>query len=117
MNDTVTIKNAIIKSATITTHDRGFLDCWLDLDYGGSGQGFGGFVLYLPESFDHHRLMSPAGHFIYRVMEIAGVESWKELEGKPIRVKSSFSHIDAIGHILNDDWFNPESELKAREEI
>lgn len=106
-------KNAVIESASITCGDRGFLDCWLSLDYGGTGQGFGGYVLYLPKSFAHHKLESVAGHFIYRVMEIAGVTAWDKLKGKTIRVKAENSGVRAIGHIVRDDWFSPSEDFAA----
>jgi hypothetical protein len=110
------IKNAVISSASITTADRGLLDAWLNLDYGGSGQGFGGFALYLPKSWTHYSLLSPAGHFIFRVMEIAGVDKWENLKGKTIRVKTDSDRdfdgsIVAIGHIVKDDWFNPSEDF------
>lgn len=101
------IKNAVIKSATITTEDRGVLSAWIQLDYGDSGQGFGGYALYLPKSFDHHELNSCAGHFIYRCMEVAGVMKWENLVGKTVRVKSENLKVHAIGHIVKDDWFDP----------
>jgi len=108
----IEIKNAIIESAEITDSDRGFLDCWLQLDYGGTGQGFGGYALYLPKSFKHHKLESVAGHFIWRVMEIAGVSKWKDLKGKTIRVKAEHNKVHAIGHIVKDDWFCPSDDFK-----
>ena len=106
------IKNAIIEKATITSDDYGILSAWLYLDYGGSGQGFGGWSLYLPKSFNHHKLESVAGHFLFRCMEIAGVTNWNELQGKTIRAKADHFKIESIGHIVKDDWFNPSEDFK-----
>ncbi len=107
----IELKNAVIESAEINTGDRGFLDCWLTLDYGGSGQGFGGWTLYLPKHWTHHKIESPAGHFIFRVMEVAGVEKWSQLKGKTIRVKADHGRVHAIGHIIKDDWFDPSQDF------
>ena len=106
------IRNAVIKSATITSEDHGCLSAWLHLEYGHSGQGFGGYALYLPKSFSHHEIKSVAGHFIWRVMEIAGVIKWDQLPGKTIRVKADNVSINSIGHIVKDDWFCPSEDFK-----
>jgi hypothetical protein len=108
------IRNAVIESATISSDDHGLLSAWLHLDYGGSGQGFGGYALYLPKSFTHHKIESVAGHFIWRCMEVAGVTEWSQLHGKTIRVKGGFSGIEAIGHIVKDDWFYPAEDFKEK---
>jgi len=107
------IKNAVIESAVIDIADRGFLTVWVHLDYGGSGQGFGGYALYLPKSWTHHRLREgAAGHFLYRVMEIAGVGKWDQLKGKTVRVKIVNGLVSAIGHIVKNDWFDPGKDFK-----
>lgn len=110
-------KNAIITDATITSDDHGLLSAWLMLDYGGSGQGFGGYCLYLPKDFEHHNLKGPnyAGHFIWRCMEIAGVTEWQKVVGKTIRVRGDRAGIDAIGHIVKNDWFSPRDDFQKME--
>ena len=40
----IKIRNAIIESARINNDDHNLLSAWLSLDYGGSGQGFGGYA-------------------------------------------------------------------------
>lgn len=105
------ISNAIIKKARIDMGDRNLLTAWLDLDYGSTGQGFGGYSLYLPKSYTHHELKSYAGHFLFRCMEIAGVETWDSIVGKSIRVKHNWQKIEAIGHIIKDDWFYPDKDF------
>ena len=109
--------NAVITSTTITTDEHGCLGCWLHLDYGGSGQGFGAWALYLPKSFTHHKLLSHVGHFIYRVMEVAGVDKWDQLPGKTIRVRAEHSQVHAIGHIVKDIWFEPSKEFKEAHHV
>jgi hypothetical protein len=111
--------NAIIAGASIGIEENGSLTAWITLDYGGSGQGFGGFALYLPESFAHHAWDAPpAGHFIYRILQVAGVEGWSDLVGKTVRVRAEHSGVQAIGHIVKDDWFDPRAEFaRLREEV
>ena len=107
------IKNALIKSVSMSTADHGVLSAWLHLDYGGCCQGFGGYALYLPKDYKHAMMKGNyAGHFIWRCLEIAGVSEWKDLPGKTIRVKANHSSVEAIGHILKDDWFCPREDFK-----
>jgi hypothetical protein len=111
----VETKNAVITGASFDT-ERG-LSAWVHLDYGGSGQGFGGYLLYAPEGWRAHASpVNYAGHFIYRVLEVAGASDWSKLAGKTVRVKADFGKVHALGHIVKDDWFDPEQEFKRLRE-
>jgi len=99
-------RNAIICSAYFET-ERG-LSAWLVLDFGGGQkQGFGGYSLYPPQNKGNY-----AGHFIWRVFQIAEVNDWCALVGKPARVRIGDLHIVSIGHIIKDDWFDPAKEFE-----
>lgn len=108
------IKNAVIESVSINDGERGFLTAYLFLDYGDGGhQGFGGYTLYLPKEYANHTAsINYAGHFIFRCMQIADVDSWDKIAGKTIRVKAEHSKVHAIGHIIKDDWFDPSKDFE-----
>lgn len=109
--DNVEIKNAVITDVRFDV-ERG-LSVWITLDYGGSGQGFGGYLLYAPKGWvAHNKGGDFTGHFIWRVLETAGVEEWSKLVGCTIRVKATFGKVEAIGHIIKDKWFNPSEEFQ-----
>lgn len=91
----------MIQNAKITGTSLGFdhhYSFWVYLDYGGSGQGFGGFAL--------------GGEFTDYVLRgvlttVLEEGTWEDLKGKPCRVKIEDGTIVAIGHYLEDKWFNP----------
>lgn len=112
-----TIKNAVIDNVMLEIEDHGILSCFIGTKMeNGFYQAFGGWSLYLPPSYTYHDINSFAGHFIYRVLEIAEVENWNDLVGKAIRVYSDWNKIHAIGHIIDDDWFIPSLDFKKVEE-
>lgn len=119
------ISNAIVESATIQLDHSCFLCVWLSLDYCGSGQGFGGHVLGGVSDVsagDHRNQPNLAAEAIVRIMEVCGVDKWKNIPGKTIRVKRTTDglggDIIAIGHIVKDIWYDPKktfSEWKLAE--
>lgn len=116
-----TIENGRITHADIM-FSRGFiLDCWLTLEFDGSGQGFGGYVLG-GNPFDttaacarHHEQRNLAADFIGGVMAVADVEKFSHLVGKVIRVRreTSFGTIEAIGHAFKDRWYEPKVRMEV----
>lgn len=45
--------------------------------------------------------------FIRRVLDLLEVNAWEKLPGTFLRVRASWSKVDAIGHPLKDRWFSP----------
>lgn len=108
--------NAVIEKAVIEINERGFLSAKIVLNYAdGMSQIFGGYRLYTPKGERHHELKSLAGHFIYRVMQVAGASKWEHLVGNNIRVKSDERRVHAIGHIVNNDWLYPHADFSDKQ--
>lgn len=109
----IEVKNAVIESARFDT-ERG-LSAFLSLDYGNSThQAFGGYILYAPKGWASHGISGNfCGHFIWRCLDIAGVDDWARLPGRTIRVKADMGKVQAIGHIVKNDWFDPAEDFEA----
>jgi len=106
------LKNAVIKSASIFIGDHGMLTAYIHLDFGGSSQGFGGYVLE-GGSRGFARSKNYCGHFIRRALDVVGVENWEDLKGKSVRVLSTHHKVRAIGNIIADEWFCPDVDFKG----
>lgn len=95
-----------IRNAKVTGTDLGYYDgfgsiknAWVYLDYGGSGQGFGGYVLGGPFT----------DGFVYGVLEALECASWEKLPGQYCRVEIRGGLARRIGHPLKDQWFDPKA--------
>ena len=105
-------KNAVIESTMLGIEDHGILTCFLNLNYGGSGQGFGGYGLDGFDKAKDKRIGTAWGmEFVRRVLETMEVDSWEKLSGKHCRVISDNGKVYKIGHIIKDRWFDPEKDL------
>ena len=106
------IKNARIRGTTLGWEDHGIFTAFVDLDYDGSGQSFGGYALDTwigPRDGTGKRLGTSWGmDFVMRVCEIVGVKRWEDLPGKFVRADADFTKVYRIGHITADRWFSPE---------
>ena len=102
--------NAVVKSVSIDNGDHGILSAWMSLDYGGAVQSFGGYALHCPEAKIPYDC---AGKWIWRCLDICDKQQWEKIPGSAIRVRmGERATIEAIGHLLNDDWFCPSEDLK-----
>lgn len=92
---TPTMRNARITGTHLGDEDYG-PTYFIYLDYGGSGQGFGGH--HLSGEFTHEA--------IFRLLNTLGVGSWEKLPGTPVRVIADWGRIHRIGHYLEDKWLS-----------
>ncbi len=114
------IQNARIESTQLGSEDHGVMTFWLILDYGGSGQGFGGFCLDGKGNegdAPRRRVGTAFGlQAIMEVLRVTGVGTWEKLPGTPVRVRGTLGFgsgpITALGHYLKDEWLDLEELAK-----
>ena len=109
------IKNARIQGTMLGTEDHGIFTCTVTLDYGGSGQSFGGYGLDQPihrgGKFVCRQGTAWGMEFIKRVLKAIGAGKWEDLPGTHCRVMADYGKVHAIGHIIKDQWFDPVKDL------
>lgn len=115
--------NAIIEGTMLGYENHGIMTCYLHLKQAGCGQGFGGYTLDdipLKDAQGHcYGDRQPSvicGFWIKRILETVGVEKWEALKGQYVRVIGTSGQIEAIGHITEDKWFYPKTEIEALRE-
>jgi hypothetical protein len=106
------IKNARIRKASLGIEDHGIMTCMLYLDYQGSAQGFGGYSLDTYDDTVKRRVGTAYGmEWIIRLLRAVGVDNWEDLVGQNVRVDGDYTKIKRIGHIIEENWFDPD-EIK-----
>lgn len=102
------IKNALITSTSLGFGHGGF-SSYLQLDYGGSGQAFGGYCLWNLNREDKNGTWGAS--YIEGVLNAVGVDTWEELAGQHVRVDAEHGKVHGIGHYIKDKWFYPKKDL------
>ena len=93
------VRNAKVKSTHLGPEDHGIMSAMLNLDYGGAGQGFGGYDL---------RGNNTMHNFVKGVLKATGAGTWEKVTGAMVQVRIEGGIIRAIRPILSDseaDWF------------
>lgn len=105
------IVNAKINGTMLGIESHDIMSFFLYLDFGGSGQGFGGYGLDEWVKEKDRRVGTAYGlDLVMKILDVVGVEKWEDLKGKHIRVQKENWHspIKRIGHIIEDKWFDIE---------
>ena len=89
--------NARIKSARLYLCDHGVWTSTLHLEWDGFSQGYGGYRMQEGPWM---------GLWVRGVCEMLGVDDWSKVEGSLVRVRMDGHRIIALGHILEDRWFD-----------
>jgi hypothetical protein len=104
------IQNAKIVSTTLGWEDHGIFTAFVNLEYDGGAQGFGGYGLdaYVGERGKGSRVGTAGGlQFVMEVCRVVGVERWEQLPGNYVRADADWSKVHRIGHITKELWFDP----------
>lgn len=79
----------IIDHTMLGIEDHGIMSFMLNVKFGSTGQGFGGYALDTPKKDKRGRFLKRQGtafgcDVILRILGAVGVEEWEELKGKEI---------------------------------
>lgn len=101
------IQNATIESTMLGVEDHGIFTYSIGLNYGGSGQTFGGYGLDSYDKATKRRVGTAYGlEAIARLLRVVGVSKWEDLKGKPVRVVADYSKVYKLGNYLKDEWLD-----------
>jgi len=112
------IENAIITDTMLGREDHGILTFMLYVDLEAGSCGIGGYALDYYDIQTKKRCYSAkSAEAVSKVLDIVGVNTWENLKGKYIRVKTNGwgEPIYEIGNILEDKWFNLKEFFKVGE--
>jgi hypothetical protein len=113
VKNAVEIRNAVISSTNLGFLSHGIFQFYVNLNYGSSGQGFGGYGLDDYNKATDKRHGTAFGcEAIIQVLKTVGVNQWEELVGKSVRVVTTRNKIKRIGHYLDDKWLDLEELSK-----
>lgn len=101
-----------IKDAHIYCHDDLFITAALDINVKGTNFRFGGHNVFISGprgdsvgDFPH------LGKFVFRCLEICGVQAWQQIRNCKVLVQIVNREIIAIGQLTGSKFFNPMREF------
>jgi hypothetical protein len=106
-----------IKAVHIYVHERLYVTAELELNLKGVNHSFGGHEIFVSGINGGDSCDAPyLGRFLFRCMQICGVDSWDQLKSHKVMVQLVSGKVVAIGNIAGDKWFNPQAEFETMEQ-
>lgn len=103
-----------IKAVHIYTHRRLYVTAELELNLKGVKYTFGGHDVFLSGMHGGESADAPyLGRFLFRCMQICGVDNWDELKSSKVLVEIQHGKVLAIADVAGNNWFNPAKEFEA----
>ena len=96
------IFNGEIVDTFLGVEDHGILTSYVFVQFGGSHQGYGGYGL------DNRYCAA----WIKGVCRAVGVDNWKDLKGKYVRIQREDGRIICIGHIVEERWYSHQDTIR-----
>lgn len=97
------VENGRIEATHLGPEGHGILTAVLTVAYPGGQQTFGGYDL---------RGERRCAEFVQGVLNVFGVDSWERVKGQYVRTRVEGGRIVAIGHIVENRWYEPFPEPK-----
>lgn len=105
--------NAEILSTFLGYEDHGMLTSVINLKYDGFHQGFGTYRLDTYNKTLGENVSSiKCGSWIANILRVLKVDSWEKVKGYcRINYDEDSRSITGIGHIIEDLWFYPRTDM------
>lgn len=101
----------VIKSVMLGIEDHGLFTFQLDINFGGTGQGFGTYCLDTYDPIKKERVGTAFGcTAILQLLRAVGVQEWKDLVGKAVwcyrNEKGAIEQIEAPAYHDHEGYLN-----------
>jgi hypothetical protein len=74
---------------------------------GGGALNIGGYVMDSYDKGKEKRIGTAYGmNLVMRILEVVGVNTWEELEGKYIRIVRLGDSVTKIGNLIKEEWID-----------
>lgn len=108
---------AKVTYAFLGYEDHGFLTIMLTLNYGGSGQGAGGYALGIRGKGDSDDAAQTLRYQVQGILDACGVDEWNKVAGRTIMALADHGKVHAIKPLPTENgkefWFDMKAKQSA----